>query len=81
MLLFKICKPILNLLTNKKVISSIVIKQETVLNCYKRESTTFDSTQGILKRITFIKLGFFQSEKFFDEKYAKSLKFKEIYLI
>ena len=79
-LLFKICKPILNLLTNKKVISSIVIKQETVLNCYKRESTTFDSIQGILKRITFIKLGFFQSEKFFDEKYARSLKFKEIYL-
>ena len=80
-LLFKICKPILNLLTNKKVISSIVIKQETVLNCYKRESTTFDSIQGILKRITFIKLGFFQSEIFFDEKSAKSLKFKEMYLI
>ena len=64
-LLFRICKPILNFLSNKIIISSIVIKHEKIFNNYNRESTTFDSIQGIVKRITFVKLGFFQSEIFF----------------
>ena len=80
-LLFRICKPILNFLSNKKIISSIVIKHEKVLNNYIRESTTFNSIHGIVKRITFVKLGFFQSEIFFDKYLANSLKFKEVYLI
>ena len=80
-LLFRICKPILNFLSNKIIISSIVIKHEKVLNNYIRESTTFNSIHGIVKRITFVKLGFFQSEIFFDKYLANSLKFKEVYLI
>ncbi|SVA70316.1 uncharacterized protein METZ01_LOCUS123170, partial [marine metagenome] len=51
--LFRICRPVLYFLSNKRVISSITIKHETILNNYSRESTTFDSIQGIVKRITF----------------------------
>ena len=80
-LLFRICKPILNFLSDKKIISSIVIKHEKVLNNYIRESTTFNSIHGIVKRITFVKLGFFQSEIFFDKSLTNNLKFKEIFLM
>jgi hypothetical protein len=80
-ILFRICGSILYFLSDKKIISSIVIKHEKVLNNYIRESTTFDSIQGIVKKITFIKLGFFQSEVFFDNYLANSLKIKKKYLI
>ena len=68
-------------LSDIKVISSITIKHDTILNNYSRESTTFDTIQGIVKRITFVKLGFFQSEIFFDKSLTNNLKFKEVYLI
>ena len=79
--LFRICRPVLHFLCDIKVISSIVIKHETILNNYSRESTTFDSIQGIVKRITFVKLGFFQSEIFFDKSLTNEFKFKKIFLI
>jgi hypothetical protein len=80
-IIFRICGSILYFLSDKKIISSIVIKHEKVLNNYIRESTTFYSIQGIVKKITFIKLGFFQSEVFFDNYLANSLKIKKKYLI
>ena len=80
-LLFKVCKPILSLLSDTKFISSVVIKHESVLNTYIRETTSFNSTQGILKKITFVKLGFFQSEKFFDKSIVNNLIIKEAYLL
>jgi len=80
-ILFRICRPILYFFSDIRVISSITIKRETILKNYSRESTTFDSIQGIVKRITFVKLGFFQSEKFFDKSFTNNLKFKEVYLI
>ena len=79
--LFGICGPVLYFLSDKRVISSITIKHETILNNYSRESTTFDTIQGIVKRITFVKLGFFQSEIFFDKSLTNNLKFKEIFLM
>ena len=78
--LFRICKPILTFLSDKKVISSIMVNHQEVLKNYRRESTTHSSIQGIVKRITFIKLGFFQSEKFFNKDIANQLKLKERYL-
>ena len=80
-ILFRICGPILYFLSDKKIISSIVIKHESISNNYSRESTTYDSIHGILKGITFIKIGFFQSEKFFNKTILNKLKFKEIYLV
>ena len=79
--LFSICRPILYFLSDIRVISSITIKHETILNNYSRESTTFDTIQGIVKRITFVKLGFFQSEIFFDKSLTNNFKFKEIFLM
>jgi hypothetical protein len=79
--LIKICRPILYFLSDIRVISSIIIKHETILNNYTRESTTFDSIQGIVKRITFIKIGFFQSEIFFDKTLTNEIKFKKIFLM
>jgi len=80
-LLFRICRPIMYFLSNIRFISSITIKHETILNIYSRESTTYDSIKGVVKRITFVKLGFFQSEKFFDKSIINNLKFKEGFLI
>jgi len=80
-IIFRICGSILYFLSDKKIISSIVIKHEKVLNNYIRESTTFDSIQGIVKRITFVKLGFFQSEIFFDKTLTNKFKFKKIFLM
>ena len=79
--IFRICRPIMYFLSDIKVISSITIKHEPILNIYSRESTTYDSIQGIVKRITFVKLGFFQSEIFFDKALTNNLKFKEIYIL
>ena len=79
-LLFKICKPILSMLSDNNIISSIAVKKEKVLHKCIRESTSYDTKQGILNRITYVKLGFFQSEVFFDKSFTSNLKFKEIYL-
>ena len=79
--LFRICRPVLHFLSDIRVISSIVIKHETILNNYSRESTTFVTIQGIFKKIIFVKLGFFQSEIFFDKSLINNFKFKEIFLM
>ena len=74
--LFRLTKPILTFLSDKKIISSVAIGHEIGLEKYRRESTVFTNTKGFLKNITFVKLGFFQSEKFFEKNIAKSLKIK-----
>lgn len=79
--LFRICKPLFNLFSDKSIISSILIDHEEVLEKYRRESITFSKSKGFFSFITFVKLGFFQSEKFFDEKIAKKLKIKDKYLV
>lgn len=79
-LLFRICKPILSFLSDKKIISSIAVKKEKMLENCIRESTSYDTKQGIINRVTYVKLGFFQSEVFFDKSFTSNLKFKETYL-
>ena len=80
-LLFRICRPVLYFLSDIRVISSITIIHENILNNYSRESTNFDTIQGIVKRITFVKHGYFQSEIYFDKSLSNNLKFKKIFLI
>ena len=69
-LLFKIFKPIISMLSDKNIISSITVKKEKLLDNCIRESTSYDTKQGILNRITYVKLGFFQSEVFFDKSFT-----------
>lgn len=78
--LFRICKPILHFLSDKKLISSIAINHEKILEKYRRETITYTQETGFLNFITFVKLGFFQSDKFFDEKIANKLNIKNLYL-
>lgn len=78
--LFRIIKPIMLFLSQKKVINSISIKHEEVLSKYRRESIDFKEEKGLFIFFTFVKLGFFQSEKFFDDAIASQLKLKDIYL-
>ena len=73
--------PVFNFLSNKKFISSISVKQEKVLEVFTRESTTYTKNKGILSYFTFIKLGFFQSESFFQKDFAEKLMIKEKFLI
>ena len=78
--LFKACKPLLYFLADKAIISSVSINHEKVLKKYRRESATFSKSKGYVDFITFIKLGFFQSERFFDKEIVKNLKIKDKYL-
>ena len=76
----RIIKPILYYLSQIKIISSIAINHETILEKYRREITTFNNIKGLFKNITFVKLGFFQSESFFKKEIADNLKIKDIYI-
>ena len=78
--LFRVCKPIFYFLADKNIISSISVNHEKVLEKYRRESTTFSKQKGFLSFIIFVKLGFFQSEKFFDADVVKQLKIKDKFL-
>lgn len=77
--LFKLWKPILLLLSNKIIISSIDVKHEKIFNTYRRESQAYTEQIGFFKSITFVKLGFFQSETYFKSEIAKQLKIKNKY--
>lgn len=79
-LLYKFCKPVLSLLSNKKVITSVAVDYEKALDFYLREGTTYTVNKGFFNVFTFVNLGFFQSEKFFDKDIVKQLKIKDIYL-
>jgi len=78
--LFRIGKPILTFLSDKRVISSIAGKNEKILNGCSRELATYNSTLGTVKKIIFVRHGFFQSEEFFNENIANQLVFKEKYV-
>jgi len=78
--LFRVCKPILYFLGDKRILSSISVNHEKVLDTYKRESTTYAETKALLSFMSFVRLGFFQSEMFFDKGIVEKLKLKDIYL-
>lgn len=78
--LFKLCKPALVFLSDKKNISSVSVKHEKVFDKYRRETTIFDTKVGIIKRVIFVNPGFFQSEEFFKSEIGSKLKIKEKYI-
>jgi hypothetical protein len=78
--LYRIIRPLFNFLADLKIISSISVNTEKVFKNYERETTKYTHTKGFIKFFTFVKLGFFQSEYFFDKSIAKNLKLKKKYL-
>jgi hypothetical protein len=64
-----------------KIISHIYAERETVLNGkYTREGNTVLCEQGLFRGIKLVKLGFFQSEDFFDKKHILGLQIKKRYV-
>jgi len=79
-LVYKVLKPMINFLADKKLITSIAVNHEIVFDKYQRETTTYKVQEGFFKKIKFLKLGFFQSEKFFNKKLAEKLVIKQGFL-
>ena len=79
-LLFRLLKPVFNFLSDMRVISSVEVIREKVLEKFSRESCAVSTKKGFLSDITFVKLGFFQSESFFDKKKLGDIKIKKEYL-
>jgi hypothetical protein len=77
----RVLKPFLLYLADKKIISSVEVIHENVLNVYQRESTEYIYTEGFFKNLTFVKLAFFQSESFFDEKLVNYLQTKNKFIL
>ena len=76
-LLYKLINPILNFLSDINALSSMAVQHEKVLGKYRRESTKVNRNKGYLRSLTLVKLGFFQSEEFFDKKVLSSIKIKK----
>lgn len=72
--------PILNLLSFLKIFSFITVDHEIMLNNYKREGTSYKNKVGLFGFITFVKLGFFQSESFFEKAIINEFSIKKDYL-
>jgi len=72
-ILYRLIEPLLSFLADKKIISSIDINHEDVLQGYIRESTTYTTSVGLFGKIVYVKLGFFQSEDFFERSIAQKL--------
>ena len=69
----------LTLLDSKKIISSIQVNHEYI-NSFRREKTSFTKKEGKLRFITFVREGYFQSEKCFNYEKIQNLKIKQKYL-
>jgi len=77
--ILRIVRRVLLFLSDQKIISSITINREKILGKYEREAAAFSATDGMLKNITFVKPGFFQSESFFKEETVSKLQIKNKY--
>jgi hypothetical protein len=79
-LLYTLIKPILNFLSDINIFSSAAVQYEEVMGEYRRESIEVNRNQGYLRSLTFVKLGFFQSEAFFDKEVVSPIKIKNNYI-
>ncbi|MEM5947462.1 alpha-1,2-fucosyltransferase [Spirochaetia bacterium 38H-sp] len=79
-LLYRIIKPFLYKVADVKLINSLTIKYEKILNNYRRESTSYIRSKGLVNRITLVKTAFFQSESLFNKELVNNLKIKNVYL-
>jgi hypothetical protein len=78
--LYRIIRPILGFLSDKKIISSVSVNHEQILEFYERETTTYTNTKGVVGFINYVRLGFFQSEKFFNKKFVEKLNIQQKYI-
>jgi hypothetical protein len=78
--LYIVMRPVLNFLADKKIVSSIAINNEKVFENYKREASSYTQVKGFITFFIFVRLGFFQSEFFFDKAFINDLNFKKKYL-
>ncbi|NUU95812.1 hypothetical protein XO10_05895 [Marinitoga sp. 1135] len=76
-MVYKVIKPFIELFSNVNLINSIQVEYEKVLHNYRRESTKYNMKKGLIKKITLVKTGYFQSEIFFDKNLLCKLKIKE----
>lgn len=83
-IIYKILVPTFNILSNIRVISQICVDYDIPKGFEnftpRRESISFTQKKGLLKCLRFIKLGYFQSEKFFNPDIVKSLVIRSKYL-
>ena len=80
MFLFRIVKPLINFLSRLRLITTIFVDHDIPLENYSRESSTYTKITGLFPFFTFVKLGFFQSEHFFDPVVLQDLHIKNIHL-
>jgi len=78
--LSRIIKPLLTLLSDKKIISSVSVNYEKIFDDYERELLIYDTELGKKTNLTFVKLGFFQSENFFEKEMVNKLQIKALYM-
>ncbi|MDH5560819.1 MAG: alpha-1,2-fucosyltransferase [Deltaproteobacteria bacterium] len=79
-LLKKLINIVLIFLSDMRIVSSISQNYEKILRDFQRGSTTYTEKNGVFSFFTFVKLGFFHSDKFFDEKIANNLIIRDQYL-
>ncbi|PCJ58492.1 MAG: hypothetical protein COA79_13310 [Planctomycetota bacterium] len=75
-----ILEPIMNKMQKWKLISTISIVQDQILENYTRESTLIKTCKGAISNIRFIELGFFQSESFFENTFINNFSIKSKYI-
>lgn len=76
----KLIIPFFVFLSDKKIISSIKVDTENILEFYSRETNSYSTSHGLIKWVTYIYSGYFQSESFFEKKDTESFVLKEEYL-
>ena len=79
-ILYVLFRPLLNYLADKRLVSSITIKKDNVCANFTREDLGYTHNKGFISLFTFVKLGFFQSEFFFDKSVINDLNFNKKYL-
>ena len=78
-IVLKVIKPVLDFLSNLKLISFFEVDYEFV-NGFRREHITYKYGSGVIKSVRYVKFGFFQSEVFFDEKIVANLRIKPYFI-
>lgn len=77
----RIFSPILTFISSLRLITSIEVDYDDLNNVKKqlprREGTTYTKKDGLLSHLRFIRLGYFQSEIFFNKKVIEYFKIKD----
>jgi len=76
----RIFKRFLYLLSSVRIIDSIQVIHDKYSDTFDRETTKYIRIKGLISSLTYVKIGYFQSESFFEKKIAQQLKIKREYL-